>query len=117
MAGSRMEYKQFNLQAFEREPGKWRANVRRGDGKPVKVMGREKLVRFVTKFDASTAAAAIGMAMAVIDAGVLSRDRISTEKIWRLSNAKRTHSGARCGSQDQIGSPDGARNSRPRYRR
>jgi hypothetical protein len=33
---SRMEYKQFRVQAFEREPGKWRANVRRGDGKPVK---------------------------------------------------------------------------------
>jgi hypothetical protein len=75
-----MEYKQFRVQAFEREPGKWRADIRRGDGKPVKIVGREKLEKFVTKFDACTAGAAIVMAMAVIDAGMLVRDRVPTEK-------------------------------------
>ena len=28
-----MEYKRFNVKAFEREPGKWRASVERANGK------------------------------------------------------------------------------------
>ena len=78
-----MEYKRFVVQAFEREPGKWRANVRRADGKPVKVIGGKKLEQSVTRFDAGTAVAAIRMALAAIDAGTFVRDRVATEKFWR----------------------------------
>ncbi len=79
-----MEYKRFVVRAFEREPGKWRANVRRTDGKPVKVIGSRKLEQSVTRFDARTADAAIRMAMAAIDAGAFVRDRTAMEKFWRL---------------------------------
>jgi hypothetical protein len=78
-----MEYKRFVVQAFEREPGKWRANVRRADGKPVKVIGGKKLEQSVTRFDARTAVAASRMALAAIDAGTFVRDRVATEKFWR----------------------------------
>jgi len=78
-----MEYKRFYVQAFERKPGKWRANIQRADGKPVKVIGGTKLKHSVTGFDATTAAAALVMAMTVIDAGAFVRDRAATEKFWR----------------------------------
>ena len=73
-----MEFKRFVVQAFERELGKWRASIRRADGKPVKVIGRKKLEQIVTRFDAPTAVAAIFMAMAAIDAGTFARDRVAT---------------------------------------
>ena len=71
-----MEYKQFIIKLFEREPGKWRATVRRSDGKPPMVSGRGrvKLSEFVTGVDAITAAAAMLAAMAAIDAGAFSRN-------------------------------------------
>jgi len=46
--------------------------------------GRKKLEQSVTCFDAPTAVAAIFMAMAAIDAGTFARDRVATEKFWRL---------------------------------
>ena len=60
--------KGFYVQAFEREPGKWRANIRCVDGKLV-----------------NTAVAAMVMAMDVIDAGTFVR--VATEKFWRRSRA------------------------------
>ena len=78
-----MEYKQFVVQAFEREPGKWRASIRRADCKPVKVIGGKKLEQSLTRFDARTAVAAIRMALAAIDAGTFVRDRRATERFWR----------------------------------
>ena len=79
--GVAVEYMRFVVKAFEREPGKWRANIRRADGKPVKVIGGKKLEKSVTRFDASTAVVAIRMA--AIDAGTFVRDRVATEKFWR----------------------------------
>src|SRR5271170_3465236 len=72
---SAMEYKQFIIKLFEREPGKWRATVRRSDGKPLMVSGRGrvKLSEFVTGVDAVTAEAVLLAAMAAIDAGAFSR--------------------------------------------
>jgi hypothetical protein len=78
-----MDYRQFVVEAFEREPGKWRARIQRASGKPVKVVGRKKLDQFVTGLNARTAEAALMMALAVIDAGSLSRGKVSTERIWR----------------------------------
>ena len=69
-----MEYKQFTVQAFEREPGKWRASVRRTDGKLV-WNGRAKIRTFVTAIDAPTPEAAMQMALAAIDRGAFLRAR------------------------------------------
>jgi hypothetical protein len=69
-----MEYKQFIVEAFERTPGKWRARVRRSNGKAIIVMAdRPKLAEFVTGVDVKSAQAAMLMAMAAIDAGAFSK--------------------------------------------
>lgn len=70
-----MEYKQFIVKAFEREPGKWRASVWRANGKAITVTTdhRPKLAKFVTGMDAKTAQAAMLMALAAVDAGAFSR--------------------------------------------
>ena len=69
-----MEYKQFIVQAFEREPGKWRASVERANGKAIMITtNRRQLAKFVTGVDARSAQAAILMAMAAIDAGAFSK--------------------------------------------
>jgi hypothetical protein len=69
-----MEYKQFIVQAFEREPGKWRASVERANGKPIMITtNRLQLAKFVTGVDVKSAQAAILMAMAAIDAGAFSK--------------------------------------------
>ena len=90
-----MEYKQLYVKAFEREPGKWRADIRRADGKPLKVLGRKKLKKIVTKLDATTAVAAMVMAMALIDAESFARDRAATEKFWRRGQSSYARTGRR----------------------
>jgi hypothetical protein len=78
-----MEYKQFSVRAFEREPGKWRAKIRRADGEPVNVIGGKKLDQSITAVDERTPAAALLMAIAAIDAGMFIRVQAATEKLWR----------------------------------
>lgn len=68
-----MEYGKFIIKAFERKPSKWRAMVRRSDGKPLMVTGRAKLDKFITGVDAATAQNALLMAIAAIDAEAFSR--------------------------------------------
>ena len=71
-----MEYKQFVVKAFEREPGKRRASVERANGKALlKVIARRRraLDKFITGMDATGAEAAMRMAMAAIDANAFSR--------------------------------------------
>jgi hypothetical protein len=72
---SAMEYKQFVVRAFEREPGKWRACIKRADGKVIMptMIHRPKLAKFVTGVDAKSAQAAMLMAMAAIDADAFSK--------------------------------------------
>jgi hypothetical protein len=71
-----MEYNGFVVKAAEREPGKWRASVRRANGGAIRVMShsRTKLDKFVTGIDAPNAEAAMRMAIAAIDAGAFSRN-------------------------------------------
>jgi hypothetical protein len=71
-----MEYNGFVVKAAEREPGKWRASVRRVNGSAIRVMShsRIKLDKFVTGIDAPSAEAAMRMAIAAIDAGAFSRN-------------------------------------------
>jgi hypothetical protein len=67
-----MDYKQFIIQAFEREPNKWRAKIFRYTGKPL-ITGRKRIMQFVTGVDATTASAALLRAVEAIDAGAFSR--------------------------------------------
>jgi hypothetical protein len=79
-----MEYKQFLITTVEPKPGKWRASVRRANGKPLVASGRAKLEQFITGLDSASADAAMMMAMEAIDAGSFSRPTArSTEKFWR----------------------------------
>jgi hypothetical protein len=64
-----VEYKQLIVKAFEQAAGKWRASVKRSDGKPLMIVGRAKLAQFVTGLDSVTANDALLMAVAAIDAG------------------------------------------------
>ena len=111
-----MEFKRFVVHAFEREPGKWRASIRRADGKPVKVIGHRNLEQIVTCFDAPTAVAAILMAMAAIDAGTFARDRVATEKFWRLrgrsSDALATGNGTDPATRRRVSQNHSGRSSR-----
>jgi len=70
-----MEYQQFSVTAFERQPHKWRARIRRLDGMPVLIQGLSKLDQFVTGIDGETAQAALLAAIAAIDAGTFLRNR------------------------------------------
>ena len=68
-----MEYKRFTVKTFEREPEKWRASVRRTNGKPLWA-GRAKIRHFVTGIDATTPKRAVRMALAAIDRGAFSSE-------------------------------------------
>jgi hypothetical protein len=82
-----MEYKQFIVTAFERQPGKWRARVRRTSGRALVATSRIKLQEFVTGADVKTASEAMIMAMEAIDAGAFSRKTSrSTERFWRRND-------------------------------
>jgi hypothetical protein len=67
-----MEYRQFVVDTFERAPGKWRARVSRTDGKRFRVNGHIRTKSFVIGSDATMAADALLLAMAVIDGGLIS---------------------------------------------
>jgi hypothetical protein len=82
-----MEYQGFVVDAFERDPGKWRAKLSRSSGRPL-ITGRKKIWRFVTSVDATTASAALLMALAAIDAGTFARAASLPEKYWRRSGQR-----------------------------
>ena len=70
-----MEYKQFIVTAFQQRPGKWRARVKRCDGRPLMVAGEKRVTieEFVTGQDSLTPQDALGRAIEAIDAGAFSR--------------------------------------------
>jgi len=70
-----VEYKQFIVKVFEQQPGKWRARVKRLDGKPLMVArrGKAKIDEFITSPDSATPNGALLKAFAAIDAGAFSR--------------------------------------------
>ena len=76
-----MEYQGFVVDAFQRDPGKWRAKISRSSGQPV-ITGRKRLWRFVTGVDATTASAALLMALEAIDAHAFSHSPLP-KKFWR----------------------------------
>jgi len=77
-----MEYQGFVVEAFEQEPGKWRAKILRSSGKPL-ITGRKRIWQFVTGIDATTASAALLMALEAIDADTFSSAAPLPEKFWR----------------------------------
>jgi hypothetical protein len=80
-----VDYKQFMISAFEREPGRWRARVRR----TAFVQGHTKVFEFVTKTDSSTAVDALTVAMNAIDVGEFSPPgRRSSERFWRIKRGR-----------------------------
>ena len=87
-----MEYKRFIVDAFEREPGHWRARIIRRGGQPLTAARRTKLQFFVTETDSTSASEAMILAMAAIDAGMFIRKtNRSTEKFWRRGGNKPPH--------------------------
>ena len=64
------EGKCFQIDVFEREPGKWRASIRRSDGSKVRV-GNMYVDLFNTSVDTSTADQALELARKTIDAGTV----------------------------------------------
>jgi hypothetical protein len=68
--GLSKERKCFQIDAFEREQGKWRASIRRSDGSKVRV-GTTHLDIFITSVDTSTADQALQLARKAIDAGAV----------------------------------------------
>jgi hypothetical protein len=67
-----MQYKKYTVQTFERGSGKWRASVRRTDGRFL-WKGRAKIRSYVTGMDETTPQRALQMALAAIDRGAFSR--------------------------------------------
>ena len=93
-----MEYQGFVVEAFERDPGKWRAKICRSSGTPV-ITGRKRIFRFVTGADATTAPAALLMALEAIEAGAFSRARRLPEKFWRHNDHGKNGNG---GAQGEL---------------
>lgn len=74
-----MQYQQFEITAFEKQPNAWRAQIRRVDGAPVLIRGAKKMDQFVTGVDCKTAQMALLAAIAAIDSGTFTRNRGSPE--------------------------------------
>ena len=64
------EGERFQIEVFEREPGKWRASIRRSDGSKVRV-GNMRVDLFITSVDTSTADQALQLARKTIDGGAV----------------------------------------------
>ena len=64
------ERARFQIEVFVREPGKWRASIRRSDGSKIRV-GTCVFDRFITSVDTSTADQALQLARRAIDAGTV----------------------------------------------
>jgi hypothetical protein len=94
-----MEYQGFVVEAFEREPGRWRAKISRSSRKPL-ITGRKKIWQFVTGADATTASAALLMALEAIDVGTFSSAVPEPEKFWRRRGRR---SNARTGDDRSAG--------------
>jgi hypothetical protein len=65
-----MEYGRFQIEVYERKPGKWRASTRRSDGSMIRV-GDRRVDVFITPVDTSTADQALELARKEIDSGTV----------------------------------------------
>jgi hypothetical protein len=68
-----VNYKQYLIETFEREPMRWRARIRRLDGRNIRVhVPQMEHASIVTVEDTATAETAARLAKRVIDAGGMS---------------------------------------------
>ena len=81
-----MQYKGFDIRAFEQEPGKWRARIVKVNGKPLKATSRN-LRKFETSVDLSSAVDALISAMQAVDGLTLTMEAMDADFLFR--NAKR----------------------------
>ena len=86
-----MEYKQFIVRVFEREPDKWREKILRFSGKPI-FTGRKSVLQYITGVDRATPSAALLAALEAIDGGAFSRPATLPEQFW---HRRSQHSHAR----------------------
>ena len=66
-------YKRFHIRAFEREQGRWRAEIRKADGSPLKILvgDSEHRMSITTTADTLTAETSIDEVKKAIDAGAM----------------------------------------------
>jgi hypothetical protein len=76
-----MQYKGFDISAFEQEPGKWRTRIIRANSKPLKGIHRE-LLESATSTNLTSAVDALILAMEAVDAVGFSFRK--TERFWRV---------------------------------
>ena len=80
-----MQYKGFEITAFEQQPGKWCARIVTANGRPLK--GDDgKLLELVTSANLASAVDALTLAMEAVDASGLffrNADR-GMERFWRV---------------------------------
>jgi hypothetical protein len=68
--GVSVNYKQYLIETFEREPTRWRARIKRLDGRNIRVhVPQMEHASFTTPADASTPETAVDLAKKAIDAG------------------------------------------------
>jgi hypothetical protein len=84
--GRAMQYKGFDIRAFEQEPGKWRARIVRANGKPLKASSRN-LRELETSVDLSSAVDAMISAMQTVDGLTLNME--ATDVGFIFHNTKR----------------------------
>ena len=67
-------YKGFEIRAFEREQGRWRGEIRKADGSPLKILvgDGEHRMSITTTADTLTAETTIDEVKRAIDAGGMS---------------------------------------------
>jgi hypothetical protein len=83
--GRAMQYKGFEVTAFEQTPGKWCARILRANGKPLEGNHRQ-LLATVTSANLPSAIDALTVALEAIDAaGLFFRQaNRGTERFWRV---------------------------------
>jgi hypothetical protein len=65
-----VNYKQYLIETFEREPTRWRARIKRLDGRNIRVhVPQMEHASFTTPADSSTPETAVDLAKKAIDAG------------------------------------------------
>ena len=80
-----MQYKGFEITAFELRPGKWRARIVRANGRRLET-NEQQLLKSVTSAKLSSALDALTLAMEVIDAAGLffANTYPKPERYWRV---------------------------------
>jgi len=80
-----MQYKGFEITAFEQGPGKWCARIVGGNGRRLKASDRQ-LLESVTSANLSSAVDALTSAMEAVDAVGLffSNTNPKSERFWRV---------------------------------